>query len=236
MNEVFPALWTLNWAEQEKLPMLWTPECGSTQDLAREDFPQGNSKRKLYIAGHQLKGRGRFDRRWEFSRDCDQLFTTWGFRQTEFSFWLPMRVGLSLYQALLPWQQHGELSLKAPNDLYRNDKKIGGLLTEVIQRGPDVFILIGLGLNVAGKAPLPTAGVLMNEKETTTERDWQDFLFRWKKILEQALVKTDPLGAEEKAALLEALNRSPLLSEKFKDIDDAGNLITDGRKIPWTDL
>ena len=119
----------------------------------------------------QTAGRGRADRVWQaplrsglavsvllrppFPRD------SWG--------WLPLLAGLAVVSPLAPLSEL-ELGLKWPNDVLVEDRKLGGLLAEVV----DDAVVVGLGLNVSLRAdelPVPTATSLAIEGSAVTDRE-----------------------------------------------------------------
>jgi BirA family biotin operon repressor/biotin-[acetyl-CoA-carboxylase] ligase len=56
---------------------------------------------------------------------------------------LSLAVGLSLAELLGP-----DVQLKWPNDLWRQQRKLGGILIEAASQGPQSYAVIGVGLNV----------------------------------------------------------------------------------------
>jgi BirA family biotin operon repressor/biotin-[acetyl-CoA-carboxylase] ligase len=124
----------------------WQESLGSTQDVLRERVRQGAvSVGTVLGAESQRAGRGRWGRSWEGLPGQSLLFTL-VLPGTDLKGSLsqaPLVLGLGLHQALgglgMP-----NLSLRWPNDLTADGKKIAGLLVE--QEGSQ--LLLGLGLNV----------------------------------------------------------------------------------------
>jgi BirA family biotin operon repressor/biotin-[acetyl-CoA-carboxylase] ligase len=56
---------------------------------------------------------------------------------------LSLAVGLSVVQSL-----HPRLQLKWPNDLWLEDRKMGGILIETLSQGPLRYTVIGIGINL----------------------------------------------------------------------------------------
>ncbi|MFM8822061.1 MAG: biotin--[acetyl-CoA-carboxylase] ligase, partial [Limnohabitans sp.] len=56
---------------------------------------------------------------------------------------LSLAVGLSLAESLGP-----EIQLKWPNDLWRQHRKLGGILIEAASQGGKSYAVIGIGLNI----------------------------------------------------------------------------------------
>lgn len=139
---------------------------GSTNaDLASGSY--GWAPGTVLIANHQSAGRGRFDRRWEAAPG--QAIATsvllkpsrprsdWG--------WLSVLVGMAVHETIcaLPGAG-GRVSLKWPNDVLVDGRKICGILSEhhFSPAGEHVAIC-GWGVNVEmseTELPVPTANSL----------------------------------------------------------------------------
>lgn len=235
---------TARWAEQAKLPHHYNAQSLSTNFTAKEGAFSSdlNDVIKLYVTDHQTQGRGRGSHKWVNSVLGSNLLCTWSFASKVpptplLSCW----VGLAIFRSLsstwpyLPW------SLKAPNDVYLAEKKVGGLLIEAISQGDLNRILIGYGFNVKGHPTVfseATDLVTHGSEGSFSEPLWSQFLDRM--LLELSLCMSRNLQApaelSEKWALLSALNRFPLLKEKYIDIDDHGNLYTPTSTISWSQL
>ncbi|MFQ3620398.1 MAG: biotin--[acetyl-CoA-carboxylase] ligase [Spirochaetales bacterium] len=131
-------------------PVFYKPETESTmidaRNLASQGFPTGT----LVVAGYQIAGRGRFaDRKWE-SPPGESLLCTLILRVND----LPNPPGpLSLKAALaLATLLEEELelypSIKWPNDILLEGRKVAGILVE----SREAVALIGLGINCLQKS------------------------------------------------------------------------------------
>lgn len=120
----------------------------STNDKAKELARRGSVHGSLVIAESQTAGKGRLGRSFD-SRTNDGLY---------FSLMLRPNVapehlsGITLVAALAVSKAidnfcHISTSIKWPNDIYLNNKKIVGILTEA---GPN-YVVIGIGINVNTK-------------------------------------------------------------------------------------
>ena len=65
---------------------------------------------------------------------------------------LSLAVGLSLAQSL-----HPSIQLKWPNDLWWQDRKLGGILIETASVGAQRYAVIGMGLNIHTPKAAPGA-------------------------------------------------------------------------------
>jgi BirA family transcriptional regulator, biotin operon repressor / biotin---[acetyl-CoA-carboxylase] ligase len=87
--------------------------------------------------------------------------------------WLPLLAGLAVVGAVrdvagLP------ASVKWPNDVVVEDRKLAGILTEAAGAGRGGVVVVGIGLNASlsqRELPVPTATSLVLEGAATTDRD-----------------------------------------------------------------
>lgn len=98
---------------------------------------------------HQKKGRGQYERNWQSEPGKNLTFTI-GFRPpgADRLTLLTMASAYAIATIIEKYTEH-MVSIKWPNDIMVDDKKIGGILTECIFYGqnPD-RVLIGIGLNI----------------------------------------------------------------------------------------
>lgn len=111
---------------------------------------KGASDGTLVIAEEQTGGRGRLDRRW-LSRAYDNLLMSLIFRPKlipQEVFWITMLCSVAIVMAIKKTMDLKTL-IKWPNDIYLNDKKIAGILTELSADQDRVnYVITGIGLNV----------------------------------------------------------------------------------------
>jgi BirA family biotin operon repressor/biotin-[acetyl-CoA-carboxylase] ligase len=229
----------------------WSEQCGlKTQYFAETDSTNTQAKAagfaseiSLFIAEHQTAGRGRGTNTWQ-SKAGDALLMSWAFPLPQ----MPAPVatpilGMALYTAakstwgFLPW------ALKAPNDLYLADKKIAGLLVEVLSQGSQVTILVGMGFNVFAAPELSTATHLREAlgpallESGLSRKTWTLFLDR---LLLELTTSLAYLPAElnllQRSNLLHALNKFPLLSEPYLDVMPDGSLRKASYTTAWQSL
>ncbi len=100
------------------------------------------------IAEKQTQGRGRFGRAWLSAPGGSLTFSlAWKFRRTmqELS-GLSLAVGVAVAQTL---RAHGvRTALKWPNDIWKDGKKLGGILIEVAKAPEGTWAVMGVGLNL----------------------------------------------------------------------------------------
>lgn len=208
------------------------PEVDSTNSEGKrrvEQFLKNQVQRPfpatVLLAGTQTHGKGQAGRTWLNPVANTSLLQTLLVQiPVQAQPPLTLRLGLSLWQKLSQAFPDLKLSLKAPNDLYLDDKKLGGLLVEGISQGDQHFLIVGLGLNLFSQPELeiatslpPTASQqtgLLAATLATVLRDWL-------RILRSAHAE---LAAEEQKDLLVALNQWPLLKTAYTQIAPDGTL------------
>ena len=125
-------------------------ETGSTQTDLSNDARAGKAKHgDVLVTEYQSAGRGRLDRRFDAPPRSSLLFSFFIVPQSDAGEWgwLPLLAGQSVISAMknvFGLEITARLSLKWPNDVLLNDKKVAGILSERVQDG----VLIGIGLNV----------------------------------------------------------------------------------------
>lgn len=124
-------------------------EIGSTSDAVREAAMAGEAPGLVLFAESQTAGRGRRQNRWLAPRGKDLMFSLLLQPEAPTPLWprLTTLAALALCRAV-----EDELPLrpliKWPNDLYVNDRKVSGLLADVVTTGSGLMLVLGIGLNV----------------------------------------------------------------------------------------
>ncbi len=114
-----------------------------------------DSRPQLLVAAHQRAGRGRLGRSWS-SRAGDSLTFSLAWPVSAPLAGLSLAVGSCLADSLDP--EGRSLQLKWPNDLWFQQRKLGGILIETATQG---VVVVGVGLNLSAPAvDQPSAGLL----------------------------------------------------------------------------
>ena len=145
-------------------PVDWSVEvveaAPSTNALVAERARSGAAGEGLVVvAEHQTAGRGRLDRTWETpARSALTLSVLLVPRAEPADWpWLPLLTGYAAARALR--QLGAEVSLKWPNDVLLNDRKLAGILTERVDTPAGPAVVTGIGINVGStRAELPHDG------------------------------------------------------------------------------
>ena len=139
---------------------------GSTNDLVREFLSADDSRGVIVLAEEQTQGRGRRGRRWHSPAGAN-LYLSLGWRfhgPVERLSGLSLAIGAMLAEAIAR-DYTVELALKWPNDLYHGERKLGGVLIELLgEKNSAIPVIAGIGLNV--NMPL--------EDTEAIQRPWTD--------------------------------------------------------------
>ena len=124
----------------------------------------------LCVAESQTKGRGRNLKRWQ-SPKYENIYMSLSFSSNH---QLKNYSSFSLVSALavhnVLMRQNIFTEIKWPNDIFLNEKKIGGILIETLSRGEENLIVVGIGLNV------------FMENNSEIERDWTSLKLEFENI------------------------------------------------------
>ncbi len=135
--------------EKREALIHYFPEVDSTMDVARKMAKDHCPHFTVVIADRQTKGRGRLKRKW-ISEKGGLYFTIVLRPDVPISMAHTVNFGASLSLARI-LQDHFALHarVKWPNDIFVDDKKISGLLSEMeTDEDRIVFVNIGIGINV----------------------------------------------------------------------------------------
>jgi BirA family biotin operon repressor/biotin-[acetyl-CoA-carboxylase] ligase len=209
-------------------------ETPSTNAVVAERARAGEPAGLVVVAEHQVAGRGRLDRSWVSPPRAGLTFSVlqrpalaagrWP--------WLPLLTGLAVATALRE-RADVEASLKWPNDVLAQGRKVCGVLAEVPAAGA---VVLGIGLNVTttpDELPHEAATSLRLAGARTTDRDT---LLR-AVLRSLGTVLSDVDAARERYRRLCTTIGAPVRVELPGDrtvegtaeaVDDDGRLVVDG--------
>ena len=237
--------WTKEWADLRGIKIWTSEETASTNTIAKNDETLAPStpsiselsEPSLYLTRRQTAGRGRNANAWETAPGA--FLSSWSFRvgSSPQPILAPL-AGLALYEALGSVFSGLRLGLKAPNDLFSNNKKIAGLLIETVVTGADIKTVIGLGMNVQ-EAPMsvPTAGSI-GDVAHVDRNLWLGFLDAWRAKLAHAVQQslTTQLAPDARERLRDALNMRPGAKDRVVRIGAHGEIETLKGFVHWHQL
>ncbi|MFM9150961.1 MAG: biotin--[acetyl-CoA-carboxylase] ligase [Candidatus Planktophila sp.] len=121
----------------------------STQDDLLKKIASGDANcGDVILANYQSAGRGRLGRSFIAPESTALLFSLYLTPHRNRDFWgfIPLLAGLSIANTLR--KIGADLSIKWPNDLLINDRKVGGIISTAAGDG----VVVGIGINVSNTA------------------------------------------------------------------------------------
>ncbi len=107
------------------------------------------------VAGHQINGRGRNSREWLDASGGALLFSiSLKLRDNQSARgFLSLIPAIALARVLKKHNRELDVSLKWPNDVLIDHKKVAGILAETTKHENDDVVIIGVGINVSAIPP-----------------------------------------------------------------------------------
>lgn len=231
---------TKKWAAASKITLHANQSVGSTNEWAKSEASSVDDRPQLYICEHQTEGRGRGENTWHDTGAGNALLSSW-------SFALPFApqpvlspaLGLAVYRALAATWSDLPFGLKAPNDVYAEQKKVAGILLETVQQGAKVRLIMGIGMNIWSAPEIAAAGSLVDlvKKERLTAFVFSQFLDRLLfEITTTFQESKSELSPNQRAILTYAINQyAP--KKMVKDVFADGTIVmVGGSKVHWSTL
>lgn len=120
----------------------------STNRFAKELCKDNPHNGTIVISNEQSQGRGRLGNTWESHRDKG-LYYSIIFKIPDKTLkceLLTLYISLGITELLSDYSI--ECKIKWPNDILINDKKVCGILSELVSNDHGVFIVVGIGVNL----------------------------------------------------------------------------------------
>jgi BirA family biotin operon repressor/biotin-[acetyl-CoA-carboxylase] ligase len=246
LNDIRLGTVTKKWAENNRLFVHYEASMTSTNDRAKGLAFEEKLLEEglcLFLTDHQTAGRGRGKNIWLDSKPGSALLSSWSYLlNTKPQPTTSCLVGLAVYRALSTTWPFLSWNIKAPNDIYIEDKKIAGILLESVIQGDEVRLILGLGINVLSTpVEVTTSGSILESLPPGVPllgQDWTACMDRLVFEMTDAISHCDePLTPSVQQSLLMALNAHPLLKEKYVGLEANGTLLLNGgKKLNWWEL
>ncbi len=130
--------------------IIYFNEINSTQDYAKQILKQNIKTGSIVIADYQTKGKGTKERKWLSSKEKNIMMTIILYPNSKplKLEGLTVEIAQAIKNAIYKLYKYN-LDIKKPNDLYLNNKKIAGILTEATSiKEKVIHLYIGIGFNV----------------------------------------------------------------------------------------
>jgi len=230
---------SVEWTKKNNLN-IWNEELiDSTNSIAKNEAFETKESLKFYICDFQSHGRGRGDNTWSNSEKGGALLCSWSYSMQN----QPQPIagplfGLAVYSSLKSNWPNLSWSIKAPNDIYLEDKKVAGILIECVSSGSQIRLVIGLGINVFSyPKDIKNASSIASGIEVSDD-SWHKYLSLLKTELDSAKNRCTEqnLNIEEREQICLALNANPIYTDRFTDITENCDLICENKQIPWQQI
>lgn len=236
-----PSLETQKWCQKAQVKCFFSPEVTSTNDWAKSEAFKHPNDVCLFLTQHQTAGRGRGSNTWMDQGQDQSFLSSWSIALgAPPSPVLSPLIGLAVFRALSATWLGPDWGLKPPNDIWIKNKKVAGLLVEIVQQGSQTQLVIGLGLNLMGSAPLITGTTLQQALGAVplTLNDWLGFLDRlWMEFALTLSQREANLTLNQSDCLKRAINLSKSLPLPVEQVLPSGDLIQQGgQRISWQSL
>jgi len=153
--------------------LIYQPQCQSTNTMASELAAiQKLADGTVIYTDHQTHGRGQQNNTWQAEAGQNFTFSIVlypGFLQASQQFYLNIAIVLGIYKFLSQYTSN-LLKIKWPNDIFFENKKLGGILIEnTLQQVNIEHSIVGIGLNINQiqfeQAPNATSLAVITQKK-----------------------------------------------------------------------
>lgn len=172
---------------------MYIKQTNSTSTLLREQYSDDLPHLYTIRADYQTAGRGQAGNSWESEEGKNLLFSAllrYNDLRAADQWRLSMLVSLAVWEVLAKHLPKEQLTIKWPNDIYFDDKKLVGILIENSLVGGYVrYSIAGIGVNVNQTKWLSNAPNPISMKEITNQEydvetlmnEWIVAMKRWEK-------------------------------------------------------
>ena len=130
-----------------KVKLLKFKRVKSTNDIALKLIKTKNFNRAIILSERQTHGRGTMGKRWVSKKGNLFLSIFFELNQKKINFKHFVILNAHLLKGIISKEISKKIKIKWPNDLLFNNKKICGILQEVVNFNEKKFLIIGIGIN-----------------------------------------------------------------------------------------
>lgn len=130
--------------------ILFYDSIDSTNDEAKRLIRSNKFSEGAIVAEFQTAGKGTGSRKWVSQAGNSILLTVIVKPKKRLSEiqGITVEVGRLVYSVIREYLRDREVKIKLPNDILVSDKKICGILTESITHQGELYLIIGIGMNI----------------------------------------------------------------------------------------
>jgi len=130
-----------------KIKLLRFKSVKSTNDLAIKLIKKGSPSSTMIVSESQTHGRGTMGKKWISQKGNLFISIFFEMNQKNIDFKQFAVLNAFLLRNVLSKQFHEKIKIKWPNDLLYRNKKICGILQEVVNYKDKRFLVVGIGIN-----------------------------------------------------------------------------------------
>ena len=130
-----------------KIKLLRYKRVKSTNDIALRLIQKKNSRPTMIVSEVQTHGRGTMGKKWISQRGNLFISIFFEMKQKNIDFKHFATLNAFLLKNALSKKFSKKIKIKWPNDLLLNNKKICGILQEVVNYKDKRFLIVGIGVN-----------------------------------------------------------------------------------------
>ena len=130
-----------------KLKIIKFKSVKSTNDKAIELIQKLNHVSGLVVSNTQSKGRGTMGKKWISKKGNIFISIFYKVNFTNLKIESFLKINANIIKKILNSYTKKNITIKKPNDLLIENKKICGILQEVIEQNNEKFLITGIGIN-----------------------------------------------------------------------------------------
>jgi BirA family biotin operon repressor/biotin-[acetyl-CoA-carboxylase] ligase len=240
-NRIVPELVDFYYKGTLSFELIYVESLRSTNTYAKELILKGKDNSFIVLTDEQTEGRGRYERAWSSESGKDLTFSIALKSERRLNEFYKYTVisGLSVFTALSDTlRQHGntsEIKIKWPNDIMIGNRKICGMLSEMITEEQTIgSLVIGIGININSSPDIKEAVSLKNIIHTVTDRNslmakiiavFEDNYRRFEKGLYGEIFREWKLNLGWLGKRVSFNNGKSIIAGILKNIDENGAVI-----------
>jgi len=168
-----------------------------TNDVAIRLIKNSNNKFGMIVAEKQNNGRGQHGKKWISYNG--NLFVSIFFSLDKINLTLKQltKINCFLVKKLLSFYCKKKISIKLPNDLLIDKKKICGILQEILKKSNKTYMIVGIGINLIKSPKIKNYPTTSLFEITNNKFNKKHVISRLKNIYENFLPQFSKLNLKD---------------------------------------
>ena len=157
----------------------------STNDIALRLIKKTKNKFGIVITNKQKKGRGQHGKRWISNNGNLFVSIFFSLEKINLSLRQMTKINCKLIKNLLSFYCKKKISIKPPNDLLIDKKKICGILQETLIKNNITYMVVGIGINLIKNPNISNYKTTNLFEITNNKIDKNKIIYKLKNIYEK---------------------------------------------------